>query len=255
MKRPIGWISVFFVAGMAGCSNTVQNTTQFGGDTDPVGTAIGNPSVEPAEGHTCDIGIALRRRCWLDGTRDPDDSHSACMAFENNGSIAQVQSAIINGVALPWIDSSGSVFSIYTYAKSDTLVYGNSDSALFSYSGFAGDSFTSSADVAPSFGQLTFPDSISASTGCTVKYGDYIPGDSITIEVSTDHNIVSQTFPDTGAIVIGPNILPYDSAARQYGYVFSWSRTNWTIQTSSKGNRIGIWSIMDTGPWGVPAKP
>jgi hypothetical protein len=137
---------------------------------------------------------------------------------------------------------------MYDIDNSDA--YGAADSMTFTYNGFAGESFTSTVDIAPSFGNISGPDTISASKGCTFKYDHFVPGDTITVSGYG----VSFTTPDTGTITFRPNQLIYDSYVAQYGYQIYWSCAHWTTRMSPSGKRIGIYSSQEISLL-YPAKP
>ena len=259
MKRPIWWISVFFVAGMAGCSSSSQPNSAPG-NFDPVAQVTPlTGAFQYEDGQKFVVGVALFRSQNPDGTQPEDDVTTARMAFATNGYPAQVNAAIINGVTLQWFPDAASSQS-NMYAKDDSNEYGSPDSMTFTYQSFDGESFTSTVDIAPSFEKIISPDTASAGLGCSIKYGYSVPGDSIMIKItSNDPSGSIPSFgwscPDTGGFNIQPHQLTYLSNGVLNSYSVEISRFHWGVITSPKGNHIGIYSSQDVDNLGFFVKP
>jgi hypothetical protein len=247
MKRPIFLcIGALCLTSIAGCqSSSAPNTAP--GNFDPVAT-IGASRYENDQ--KFDVGIGFFRCQDQDGMPSLFPGSDIEMAFSSNGNPAQVSSAIVNRVPLPWISpGSQSGYQENIYHKIDSLAYGNPDSMSFSYQDFAGESFTSTADIAPSFGKITFPDTCSAAFGCNFSYEHPVPGDSIKVVISFQGppDVIPSilwTIPDTG----GFTILPHQLSSVPYAplnYTVAIYRYHWSTVTSPNGKRIGIYSEQD----------
>ena len=250
---------VAFIACFVGCQ-TGADPPPEPGSFDPVAKVLPllRPPGEAAlleHGEQFDIGVALFRTQWLDGSQDSDIHPSARMAFAINGHPAQVGSARINGLALSW-NPNGASSSSNTYSRDDSSMYGLDNSMTVTYTGFDGDSYSTIASIAPSFGAIVTPDTISASQGCRFSYGHSIPGDSIFVSVNAGDTGFVFTTPDTGAIVFRPHQLPFNSRVASDGYIIYFHRFHWSVLTSPKGKRVGVYSDQEIYPAiSFPGKP
>lgn len=259
----------------AGCTTTVQNGSYYldavhrvadpgtfpdspfqfmsrggvlvmSGDTlGPVNSGVSIDSLE--NGQKFDAAVALFRAQDTNGLAYSNEMPIARIAFELNNAPTQVSSASANNISLPWLSSD------FFYGKSDPNVFGMQDSMTFSYVDFNGETYTDTLGVAPSFGTITFPDSISLSKGCVISYQHSVPNDSIGISVNFSYGSNFFTIrPDTGSIVFAPNELRESS---YHEFTISFCRWNWSTRTSPSGKKIGIYSSMETEPVYIPSKP
>ena len=254
-RRSTSWLLALSLACFVGCTNSSAPVVTPPGDFDPV-LQVCQGDVYPFEhGQKFDVGIAFFRSQWLDGTEPYNDHPVGRMAFAQNGYPIQVGGTTINGVPLTWLPDAASSLS-NMYSTGDSNAYGTSDSMTFTYRGFEGESFTSTVEIAPSFGIISSPDTISASQGCVFRYEHPRFGDSIVVSVNAYNSGLYITVPDTGAIVIAPHQLQYDSSVAQYGYRVYFHRSHWAVRTTPSGKRIGIYSDHEIYPgYSFPGKP
>ncbi len=261
MKRSILWIAVFFVAGAAGChSSTAPNLAP--GLFDPMIAVAPNDGIDLSKyenGRQFDVGIAFFRDQDSDGSQ-PKPFWSlpyGAMAFQVNGYPVEVGNANINGDELSWMGDSGEGGYPGIY-KNDSVAIGADDSMTFSYQNFEGESFASTASIAPNFGRITLPDTISAALGCTIRYQHSVPGDSIVVSAGDFLGIhgFGWTNPDTAGFTIRPNQLIANIpnvVTNSYNlYIY---RTHWDVVISPKGKHIGIFSKQQIMPLGFFVKP
>jgi hypothetical protein len=203
-------------------------------------------------GQTFDAAVGLFRAQTTNGLSDPNEIPTGRMAFELNNAPAQVGSATLNNDALAWLPSASAIGWDYSYAKADPNLNGSQDSMAFSYVDFNGETYKDTLDVAPAFGTITFPDTISLSHGCIISYQHPNPNDSIGIYLmgEGDTNFFL-TRPDTGSIVFATQQLPF----KYNGFTIYFYRWNWSTITTPSGRKIGVYSSMETDGQYIQAKP
>ncbi len=217
-------------------------------------SGISTDSLE--QGQHFDAAVALFRGQTANGLANPNEIPIGHMAFESNGAPNQVGSATINNTALSWtLPGSGSSLAYYAYANTDPNLYGSQDSMAFSYVGFNGETYKDTVGIAPAFGAITFPDTVSVSHGCVISYQHPVLNDSIEIYVNVFDSTFLITRPDTGAIVFSPNQMPLDLTYSNDGFIIYFYRWKWSTQTTPSGKKIGIYSSMETDGHFIPTKP
>lgn len=210
---------------------------------DPIARALGKIT-QPYPSHgQFDVGVVLERYTFY---FDSVTSAYAAMAFDTNQVPAKADSSLINERTLIWTEyyEPGVLLNIY----SDSTSFGEDDSLSFSYKNFIGESYNGVAGIAPPFKNLVFPDTISESEGFKISYSNFSSNDSIVVKISFSTlnggalPSIIDTLPDTGTLVIGPELLPHDTAVFHLGVYLS--REKLESQTSPRGKRIGIYSII-----------
>jgi hypothetical protein len=260
MKKPIFLlISIFFEVGITGChSSTAPNTGP--GSFNPLIAVAPDDDVDRYErGQKYDVGIAFFRGQDSDGTQPKFwwTLPYGAMAFQVNGYAFEAGSANINGNELIWQGNSGE-WGLPGDYENDSVAIGDDDSVTFGYQNFEGESFSSKAAVAPSFGTIIVPDTISASLGWTFRYEHSVPGDSIYVSAQDVLGIhgFGWANPDTGGFTIRPNQLIANIpnlAINSYSlYIY---RTHWNVITSPKGKQIAVFSSQRIMPQGFWVKP
>src|ERR1700733_4284851 len=167
---------------------------------------VGLPIDSLEHGQNFDAAVGLFRGQSTNGLTSPNQTPIGRMAFELKNAPAQVGSATLNKNTLAWLPSGSAIGWDWSYGKADPNLFGSQDSMAFSYVDFNGETYKDTLRIAPAFGIITFPDSISVSHGCTISYQHPVPNDSIEIYV-TGYGIDTSFFvtrPDTGSIVFAP---------------------------------------------------
>ena len=259
MKLSRAWIAVLLITSVTGC-HSVADSNLSPGDFDPilqVTPLVGAYQYE--HGQRFDVGVAIFRTQQFDGSQPSNDPATARMAFAQNGYPVQVDTAIVNGVTLAWFpDAASSLSSIYS--KEDSNAYGAPDSMTFTYLGFAGGRFTTTIGIAPSFGRITYSDTVSVALGCAFRYEHAVPEDSIEVRIQNSDpggNIkpFGWTIPDTGGFIIQPHQLSYIPNGSINQYTVDIYRVHWEALTSPNVKRIGIYSWQGTANLGFNVKP
>jgi hypothetical protein len=221
---------------------------------DTLGAVKSGVSIDSLEkGQKFDAAVGLFRAQKTNGFADPNEIPIGRMAFELNNVPAQVGSATLNNNTLAWLPSGSAIGWDWSYGKADPNLFGSQDSMAFSYVDFGGETYKDTVRVAPGFGAIKYPDTISLSKGCIISYQHSVPNDSIGI--SLNFLTGSNSFiirPDSGSIVLAPNELPAISDTR---FTISFIRWNWSTRISPSGKKIGIYSSMETEPVYIPYKP
>ncbi|HET6401385.1 MAG TPA: hypothetical protein VFH95_08310, partial [Candidatus Kapabacteria bacterium] len=197
-----------------------------------------------------DAAVSLSRSQYFDGDRYLVNTRAA---FEDGTTPVQAGKVTVNRTAIPWYDCSSTQEQADTYSKSDSTLYGSEDSVTLSYSDFKGESATITADVAKRFGTFTFEhngvniDTISASSGYTLRYEYPNLGDSIMVWINTADTAPIPYFvvPDTGAIVFASHQLPYNVKIASLGYEVQLYRMHYSERTSPTSKRIGFISTYE----------
>ncbi len=231
------------------------------------GVLVGLPIDSLEHGQNFDAAVGLFRGQNTNGLSDPNQISVGRVAFESHNTPAQVGSVSLNNDALAWLPSGSTTGLDYSYGTADPNLFGSQNSMAFSYVDFNGETLKDSVPVAPAFGTITFPDTISVSHGCTISYQHPVANDSIGIYVTvygTDSGFFV-TRPDTGSIIFAPNQLPvdpyltvFDSVTGtwpNYGFYIYFFRSNWSTQITPSGKKIAVYSSMETDGQYIPAKP
>ncbi|HWF44760.1 MAG TPA: hypothetical protein VG537_08975 [Candidatus Kapabacteria bacterium] len=262
------WVAVFFISGVVGCKTASDPFPGFTGgfsDNDPIARASGhgdlfsqdeNRILSLENGQHFDVGVGLQRAQYFDGQNEIDNRFPiGAMAFEKNGAPAQASSTVMNGSDLTWFaPKPDEIYWCNLYRSSDSAL--SNDSLSFSYQDFDGDSYVARVGIAPTFGKIVCPDTISASLGCHFTYDTSVPGDSIYISIQgVDSGSINSSWAqiDTGGFVIRPNQLRFFSSGYNL-YFINFYRIHWTALISPGGKRIGIYSREETEA-GIPVKP
>jgi hypothetical protein len=203
-----------------------------------------------------DVGVSLSRETYADGTNALRPQ--ARVAFEEapnrsrSGTASAAANAVVNGLELGWQDCN-SHNGADTYFRQDSSLYGSDDSVTYRYTGFNGDSFAGTADIARPFGRFdidhstTVGDTISISKGFTLHYPNAVPGDSILVAINALDTpaIPYYVVPDNGTITFKPNFIPYNSRIAEVGlFVVDFIRVHLRKQTSPGGKRIAVYSTF-----------
>ena len=257
MKQSQLRVLVFLLVGVSACRIMVTPSVAPG-DFDPVAQV--NPHGSPGRydhDQKFDVGVALyRTQTFAGSTPDQNYQPEARMAFQIRNQASQVDTASVNGAILPWISATENSGAWNTYTLHDPSTWGSVDSMTFTYRGFDSASFASTVEIAPSFGKIVHPDTLSAAQGCVFTYDNPVQGDSILVVVWTGSSTLTFSAQDNGMIVFAPHQLPYDATIAANGYEIGLSRFHWCVRTSSAGKRIGIYSEQRTEPGTYfPAKP
>ena len=224
--------------------------------TNGIGFFSGGVTIDSLEnGQKFDAAVGLFRAQSSNGVISATNLPLGRMAFELNNAPTQVGNASLNSVALPWLSSISAIGVDYSYAKSDPNLGITGNNATYSYMDFNGETYKDTVSIAPDFGTITFPDTISLSHGCTISYQHPVANDSIEIYIDVFDSSFLVTKPDTGAIVFAPNELPPDRTYANAGLMISFYRWNWATRTSPSGKKIAVYSSMETEPTFVPYKP
>ncbi len=213
---------------------------------------VGPTIITLENGQHFDAAVGLFRGQTISGLSDPTNLPIGRMAFELNNTPSQVGGAAINNETLAWLPSGSGIGSDWSYGKADPNLYDSLGSMAFSYMDFNGETYNDTVSVAPAFGTITFPDSISISHGCVISYQHSVPNDSIGIYVDMFDTSFFVTRPDNGSIVLAPNQFPHSNYTELAIYFYRW---NWSTQTTPSGKRIGVYSAMETNGQYIPTAP
>ena len=256
MRLHILWITVFGVTCIAGCTASVTPHYVHGDFSEDPVTRAANQYLLQAGDQPYDIGIALYQTQTLNGTSDSDNVNpSGGIAFELDALPAQVISAQLNGINLPWIPENDPTTGWNgLYHSHISALNSFKDSLTFSYQGFSGESYSATVPAAPGFGAFTYADTISASQGFHFHYPKTIAGDTIGVNFyggdtgtgnfyggNTGGVNVVWSQPDTGGFIIQPNQLLYYPKGKNL-YFIGIGRVHWQQLISPDGKRIGIYS-------------
>jgi len=218
-------------------------------------SAIVGTSIDSLEkGQNFDAAVGLFRGQTTNGLSDPNEIPIGRMAFQLKNAPAQVGSAILNNNTLAWLPASSTIGWDWSYGKADPNLFGSQDSMAFSYEDFNGETYKDTLGVAPAFGTITLPNTISISKGCTISYQHPIPNDSIGIYLEMVDTSFFITRPDTGSIVFAPNQLPVDPSGNG-DFVIYFYRWNWSTRTTPSGRKIGVYSSMETDGQSINTTP
>jgi len=236
--------------------NMTRGRIQMWSGNELLSVPVGLPIDSLERGQNFDAAAGLFRGQTTKGLSDPNEIPIGRMAFQLKNAPTQVGSATLNNNTLAWLPASSTIGWDWSYGKADPNLYGSPDSMAFSYVDFNGETYKDTMSVAPIFGIITFPDSISVSHGCTITYQHPIPNDSIGIYFMGygEDSSFFVTRPDTGSIVFAPNQLPVDQFESDDFIVYLY-RWNWSTRTTPSGKKIGIYSSMETDGQYIPIKP
>lgn len=211
---------------------------------DPIARALGMIT-QPYPSHgEFDVGVVIERHTAY---FDSNTISYVGMAFDTNGIPVKADSAYINGHELTWNlayppDYLWDVFC-------DTIGNATFDSISFRYVNFNGESYSGTTQIVPSFTNVIFPDTISASQGFHISYSNPIPNDSVILTLqfsnATADSVsptIIDTLPDIGSVFLDPRAFPQDPSISRIK--LDLYREKLIKISSSLGNRIGVLSTM-----------
>jgi hypothetical protein len=212
--------------------------------SDPVARANGNAVVYSTNGQF-DVGVALSRT----DNKGTSLTAGAAVAFDKNWIPASANGATVNGISLPWLGGGSNDFLPNTFGLKDSALYGNNDSMTIGYSNFDNDYYGGTVEIAPPFGLVAPPDTVSASQGFALHYANILNTDSVQVTLaafdstSIDSAVIVVTFtaPDSGAVAFPTNVLPFIKDGT-YLYEVELYRERFATRTSGAGKKIGIFS-------------